>query len=280
MHEKQYKREVSKIAPHPDLINQTKVAMLAEMCTNANSPVNSKNKEKPTMKKSTFRRFGTVAAAFIAVMLFASTAFAAWYLLRPSDVADRVGNTTLSAAFESDTAININSQVVSGENIITLLAVVSGQDITDHPIYSNTGEILHDRTYAVLAIQNVDGSPMPMPASDEFVPFTVSPFVRGVCTLRINAFTMYGGGTSMIYDGVMYILTDFSDVTMFADMGVYLGVNAGIGMGAILDAFDFDQDSGEIALNSGFEGANAIFHLPLDVSLADPVRAGEFLDGM
>jgi len=232
------------------------------------------------MKKTTFRRFGAVAAAFIAVLALATTAFATWHFMRPSQVAEMAGNTALSAAFESNSAININQSVTSDNHVFTLLAVVSGEDISDHPIYNSTGEILRDRTYAILAVQNADGSPMPTPMDADFQPFAVSPFVRGESPLRINAFTMDSGGISMVVDGVMYIIADFTNVTMFANRGVYLGVNSGMMMSDIMNAFNFDEQTGAITANSYFEGINAIFTLPLDASHADPESARQFLDNL
>jgi len=233
--------------------------------------------EKPVMKKSIFRRFGTVAAAALAIMAVTTTVFAAWHFLRPSEVAGRAGDVTLSAAFESESAININQSITSGNHIFTLLAVVSGEDITDHPIYNSTGEILRDRTYAVLAIQAADSSPMPLPMDAEYQPFTVSPFIRGESPQHINAFTMDAGSISMVVDRVMYMIVDFTNVTMFADRGVYLGVNSGMTMSHIQSAFDFNDQTSEITANPNFAGSNAVFRLPFDSSIADPVRAAEIL---
>ncbi|HBD63073.1 MAG TPA: hypothetical protein DC038_01425, partial [Clostridiales bacterium] len=54
-------------------------------------------KEK-TMKKSIIRRFfGTTAAAVLASVFITTTAFAAWYFLKPSEVADKFENRALSA---------------------------------------------------------------------------------------------------------------------------------------------------------------------------------------
>jgi len=239
-----------------------------------------KHKEKPNMKKPIFKSFGTVAAAFLIAMVITTTVFATWYFMRPSEIAEHVGDTALSAAFESDTAININHSITSGDHIFTLLAVVSGEDISDHPIYNSTGEIQSDRTYAVLAIQSADGSPMPSPMDAEYQPFAVSPFIRGENPWRVNAFTMDGGSISMVVDGVMYVIADFTNVTKFADRGVYLGVNTGLMMGNILEAFSLNEQTGEITSTQDFDGSNAVFALPLDESFADPEMAEQFLDNL
>ena len=265
MFDKQYKKEMENIVPNQNLINRTKATML---------------KEKATMKKSIFKSFGVTAAAILALLFVTTTAFAAWHFLRPSEIVEKTENAALSAAFESENAININQSVTSGNHIVTLLAIVSGDDITDHPIYNSTGEILRDRTYAVLAIQNTDGSPMPSPMDAEYQTFAVSPFIRGEATWRINAFTMNSGSINMVVDGIMYVVADFTNLTKFADRGVYLGVNSGLMMGDILDAFEFNEQTGEITANPSFDGTNAIFNLPLDTSLANPEEAERFLENI
>jgi len=238
--------------------------------------------EESNLNKTVIKRpFRFIAAASIALILFAATVFAAVQLLTAGEVADRLGNTTLSAAFESESAININQSITSGDYIFTLLAVVSGEDITDHPIYDRTGEIRSDRTYSILAIQKVDGSSMTLPAEYEYVPFMVSPFVRGQQIWQVNAFTLDGGSITSVIDGIKYIIFDFTNITMFADRGIYLAVNSGgFSMSGLMDAFDFNEQTGRITANPNFDGANVIFELPFDEFLADQERAQRFLDDL
>ena len=244
----------------------------------AHSFAKIEQKEKDIMKKSKVGRLSMVAVV-LTVMILTTSAFAAWHFLRPSEVIDLTGDSALSAAFESGNAININQSITSGEHIFTLLAVASGEDITAHPIYSSGGGILSDRTYAVLAIQNTDGSPMPSPDDDAYEPFMVSPFVRGINPWQANIFTMDGGQHAMVVDGILYIVIDFNDVTMFADRGVYLGVNAGgFSAFALMDAFMFNEQTGEITVNPYASRTTVIFEIPFDPSLADPERAQQFLN--
>ena len=239
-----------------------------------------KIEEKTIMKKPFLKRsFGTIAAVFAAVLVVSTTVFATMHLFRtPSEVIEMTGgNIALTAAFEGETAININQTITSNGRHVTLLAMVSGQDITDHLIYNSTGEVVNDRTYAILAIQNIDGSPMPSPMDADFEPFTVSPFVGGIATWRINAFSMGGGAITIVEDGITYIIADFTNITKFADREVYLGVNSGFGLGAITDAFSFNEATGKIYSNSDFNGTSALFSLPLDSSLGDYDAATQFL---
>ncbi|MCL2353304.1 MAG: DUF4179 domain-containing protein [Defluviitaleaceae bacterium] len=277
--------------PKKDLLSELSQEQLDELLTYTH-PFSQKNidsiknktfkkiEEKTIMKKPFLKRsFGTVAAVFAAALVVATTTFAAMHLLRsPSEVIEIAGgNAALTAAFEGSDAININQTITSNGQAITLLALVSGKDISDHPIYNSTGEILNDRTYAILAIKNLDGSPMPSPMDAAYQPLAVSPFINGKSPWVVNVFSMGGGTISVVEDGIMYIIADFTNITKFADRGIYLGVNTGIGMGNIIDAFTLDEESGTIVTSANFDGSSAVFALPVDPSLAQPERASQFL---
>jgi len=237
---------------------------------------NNLNKEKSViMKKTTIRRsFGTVAAAVIMLMIITTTAFAAWYLLNPSEVAEELGNSKLSAAFAGENAININAAQTAGDYKFTLMSIVSGNDISDSRFYRD-GEIAKGSTYAVLAIQKADGSPMlfeELAAGD--YGFRVGPLVKGYAPWQVF---FARGGSATIVDGVLYYLIDSADISVFADKGVYLHVSTGFpGSGVII----FNEETGELSPNPDFDGINILFDLPLDVSLADPVRAQQYLDDL
>ncbi|PYG88781.1 hypothetical protein LY28_01137 [Ruminiclostridium sufflavum DSM 19573] len=233
-------------------------------------------KEGALLRKPKFKNyFGTAAAVIVAVMLVTTTAFAAWHFLKPEDIAQKTEDYALSAAFESKTAININESKTSGDYIFTLLAVVSGKDITDKPYYKN-GEVQLERTYAVVAIQKADGSQMT--ADEGTHNFFASPLVKGLKPWEVNAATLGGAYVETVTEGVMYRLVECDDITMFADRGLYF---------AICDStficnttFKFNEQTGEIAVNPAYKGASAIFDLPLDKKLADPSKAAELLKGL
>ena len=251
-----YKRMMEQAVPSAALIQKTKYKM---------------KKENPIMIR---RSFSTVVAAVLALFLFSTTAYAAWYFLKPSEVAEKLEDYALSAAFNSETAININQSVTSGDYTFALLAIVSGKDISDQRIIRN-GEILSDRTYSVIAIQNTDGSPMLTFDNPEAEQFYISLYVKGFSPGQINSYMLSGGGTMMVLDGVLYIITDVDDISMFADRGVYLGINTGFSFG---EAFSFNEETGEITPNPKFDGVSVIFDLPLDPSLADSEKAQALLD--
>lgn len=238
-------------------------------------------KEEPVMKQTTFRRsLATAAAAVITILAFTTTAYAAWYFLKPSQVADNLSDKTLSAAFESGSAININESAASGGYVFTLLAVVSGKDITDNPIYNKSGEILNDRTYTVVAVQKEDGSPMPEGKDEaaEIPSFYISPYIKGLKPWQVNAHTLDGGFSETVVDGILYRIIDCNEVMMFADRGIYLGINSGSFYNS--EAFLFDSQTGVLTANRSFDGVSVVFQLPINKSLADPEKAEKFLSAL
>ncbi|GHU35185.1 hypothetical protein FACS1894105_03370 [Clostridia bacterium] len=229
-------------------------------------------KEEPVIMKKHTKKFTLIFAAVIAaVCLTATTAFAAWNLFKPGEIAEMFGGSQLSAAFESESAVNINESVTSGDYIFTLLASVNGVDISDRPYYVN-GEISDDRLYAVVAIQNADGTPMTI---DAFNNFTATPLVKGLEPWKYNIVTLHGGKSGTIADGVLYFIIECDDITTFADKGLYIGVCTDMFISN--GVFNFDEATGEISVNPDYSGASAVFNLPVDKSLADPVKAEQYL---
>jgi len=250
--------------PDPELVQKVKYKQI---------------KEESVLKKTAIRRsFSTVAAAVMAFVLITTTTFAAWYFLKPSEVANKFEDSALSAAFDSETAVNINESITSGDYTFTLLAIVSGKDISNHPVYYS-GDIRSERTYAVVAIQKADGSSMPTTQDDEYgnPSFYVSPYIKGLKPWQVNAHTMKGGYSEMVVDGVMYRILDCDEVTMFADRGVYLGINTG-SIGNHSEAFIFNEQTGELRANPDYDGSSVVFNLPIDKSLADPEKAQQYLE--
>ncbi|MGE4213885.1 MAG: DUF4179 domain-containing protein [Anaerotignaceae bacterium] len=237
-------------------------------------------REESVLKKSTIKRsFSAVAVAVMSLLLITTTAFAAWVFLKPSDVAKKLGDEKLSTAFDGETAVNINESCTSGDYTFTLLAIMSGKDITDHPTYKNE-DVLGDRTYAVVAIAKTDGEPMPTNKDEDYgnQSFYVSPYVKGLKPWQVNAHTMNGGYSETVVDGIMYRMVECDEVTMFADKGVYLGINTGSFFDSA--AFIYDEQIGELNANPDYDGASVVFELPIDKALADPDKAKQYLDSL
>jgi hypothetical protein len=229
-------------------------------------------KEKSViMKNNTMRHSFSAIAVIVAILLTATTVFATWYFLKPSDIADKVGNHTLSAAFESETAININASATSGDYTFTLLAVVTGKDISDMPYYKND-ELQNDRTYAVLAIQKVGDIPFDNQSVDNFF---ASPLIKDTNPAQVNAMSMGGGYSQSIVEGVLYRIVECDNVEIFADRGLYFAVCSGMFYNR--NAFIWNEQTGEIKPNPDSSEASAVFDLPIDKSLANPEKADQYL---
>jgi len=193
-------------------------------------------RELPTMKKSTIRRtFGTALAACLVVLLGGITAYAAMRLRSPAEIANQLGNPSLGLAFESDDNVFINASETSGDYTFTLLSLVSGYALSDGLRYAEGLSL--DRTYLVMAIERVDGLPMPSAADDDFLSFYVSPYIRGYAPWMVNLHTLEGGHHETVINGIRYRLIDMENIKPFAAHGMYIGINTGWSFNR--DAFTF-----------------------------------------
>lgn len=218
----------------------------------------AQKKECTSMKKPI--RIGLIAASLAAAL--AVTASAALLWLTPKDVAERVQNPALAAAFESEDAVTINQTQTVGGYDVTLLGLVSSEGL-------DAVDADQEQTYAVLAYTRTDGGDI-----TEDWPLTVSPVISGCAPWQVNAWTLGGGVTSFAENGVFYYLFGCDTLEPFADHTVSLAVYPGTHVSPSSDQF-LMEDDGTIAFRDGQEGV--LFRLPLDESKADPAKAAEFL---
>lgn len=211
----------------------------------------------------------------ILTLLMSFSVYAAWKLLGPDEVAQELGDNSLAIEFQSEDAIVINETVTSGGYNISFLGVVSGADLSDFK--GSAEEIFPDRTYAVVAISMEDGSPMPSTSDDEYrdIKFFVSPLIKGETPWWCNIVTMHGSYTETVIDGIMYRLIECDDLEIFADRGLYLCVSNTYFYD--IDAYNYNEETGEITSNPEYDGVNVLFDLPLDSSMADPEKAEKYL---
>lgn len=237
-------------------------------------------KETKTMDMKKVRRIP--AAAFAAVLVLGAgsvTAYASWKYLTPDKITQSLNDSKLTEAFQSKDAVMINeSQTMAGYRV-TLLGVVSGKDISKYESGSN-GQVLHDRTYCVTAIEKADGTPMPRTSEDAYSDqsFLISPLIKGYDPAKFNVFWMNGAYTEFVENGIMYRLTECDDVEIFADHGLYLCVSDGPFYNQ--EAYHYEEATGEISRNEDYDGLNMLFQLPLDTAKADPAAAAEYLKKM
>jgi hypothetical protein len=95
----------------------------------------------------------------------------------------------------------------------------------------------------------------------------------------VNIASMDGGYADNVSDGILYRIIECDNVEMFADRGLYLAVCTG-GPFYNGDAFIRNERTGEIAANPNFDGASAVFDLPLDAKLADHAKAEQYLESL
>lgn len=240
-----------------------------------NQKIINKIKENNIMKPVRRRKVSAALIAAVITLAVSVTAFAAWHLLNPTQVAGRLEDKALAQAFESKDAIEINESVTSGGYNFTLLGIVSGKGLSNFK--SSAEEIHPERTYAVVSIAKQDGSKMPDTNDEEYgqVPFFISPLVKGQKPWRVNIASMNGGYSEFVIDGVMYRLIECDGVEKFADRGLYLCISTSGFYD--LNAFNYDEATGEVSLNNDYKGANALFDLPIDVKKANHEQAEEYL---
>ena len=139
-----YRRAFDSLPFSPDFQDRTE-ALLLEW-------VNRQEQEEATMNRKFFRR-PAVLAAVIAVLIISVSAAAV--LLSPSQVAEEVNDPLLAEAFQSEGAVLLNESVESEGYRITLSGLVSGAGLSR---WAEDAE--EDRTYAVVSLAAVDGTPL------------------------------------------------------------------------------------------------------------------------
>lgn len=219
-------------------------------------------KEIPVMKKTRNMLFAACLAAALIV-----SAAAAVHLLTPKEVAAFQGDETLSAAFEGEDAIILDQTAECGEYTFRLAGMVSGAGLS-----SFCEDVDEDRSYLVVSRARTDGTPIQKPSITDY---TITPLVAGYLPWQVNIWTLGGGVSAFLRDGIVYYIYEFDSVEMFADHTVYLAVYEG-GRSPSTEVFTQDAD-GTISYNPDFTAPHAIFEVPLDASKADPAAVDEFM---
>ena len=236
----------------------------------------NKNFKKSSVKSW---KHAAVAAAAIAVTMVSSiTAYAAWRYFSAKDVAAEIADNRLAQEFEQNNWMDECETQTYGNYDITLLGIVSGDEISSHLSKTDSGEIDGDKTYMAVAIANSDGTPMPDSSKTDEEQFYVSPYIEGLDPARYNASVLGGNNTLFVSDGIQYRMLETDNIECFADRKIYIGVSEG-------EAYDdkayvYDSVSGDISRNESYEGVNALFTLSIDSNLADQKRAAEVIAAM
>lgn len=224
-------------------------------------------KERTNMSFGKTKKIAVLIAACAA--LLAVSVSAAVLLLPPADVAERHNQPLLAEAFNSPDAISINETVETGDYAVTLLGLVSGENLD---VLNQDLDAAH--TYSVLALRRLDGEPLTNQNFD-FISYTMTPLVAGYSPTAVNNWTLNAGASGSAVEGVYYYLLDTASIEMFADRTVYMAFYEG---GAPSNSIFSVADDGAISFAEDFEGVQALFTLPLDPAKADPAAADAFVE--
>lgn len=225
--------------------------------------------EDLNMKQSHKKISAALVFAAAAICLLGTGVFAAHQYLSAQQAAATLGHTKLAQKLQNSGAMS--ETVTDGEYKATVLGTATGANIME--FQSSINDISPERTYAVIAVEKTDGTSMTY--DDELL---VTPLISGLTPWQYNIYTMNGGSTSKVIDGVLYRIIEFDNIEYFADRPIYIGVVSD----AFIDnqTFNFDEKTGKISANNEFNGTNILFELKLDPSKANPQKAEEYLKAL
>ena len=216
-------------------------------------------------KHRSIRRTALLAAVIIC--LIGTTALAALRLMSAREVADALGDEKLSQYFEEQGTAS--PTVTDGDYKATVLGIATGENLSKFE--SSAWELFPERTYAVVAVERTDGSPMTL---DD--PILVTPLIEGLSPWEYNIFTMNGGYSADIIGGVLYRIIEFDSIELFADRSIYMAVLSEMFINN--KAYSYDEKTGAITPREDYGGTNLLIRLNLDKSKADPAKAAEYLE--
>ncbi|MDO5423651.1 MAG: hypothetical protein Q4F41_08000 [Eubacteriales bacterium] len=234
-------------------------------------------KEMETMTKKT-KRIPAAAAGICILLLGSVTALAAWEHLNPAQVAEHLEDTELAEAFQREDALYLDETQAFSDYKVTLLGAAAGKDLSSFLAEDDQGKTLDDMLYTVVAIEKTDGTPMPAAGDAGYEPFFVSSYISGLNPAQYNAMTMGGVYQEFVQEGILYRLFEISNLEIFADRTVYVGVSTGTFYDS--EAYSYDEASGLLSRNESYDGVNALFTLPLDTAKADAEAANAFLENL
>lgn len=204
------------------------------------------------------RSMKTVAIAAATAVILVISATAAVVLLSPKEVASHLEDPVLAAAFGSKGSVLIDQTAESEGYTFTLAGLVSGAGISEY-----AQDVDSTRTYAMVTMAHTDGTPL----DSANLETNFTPLISGYAPWIVNSWTLGGGYSSFVQNGVAYYLFECESLEIFADHTVYLAAFQGLSPSA---EFFLLNDDGSISFADGVQGPHAIFTLPLNPAKADP----------
>lgn len=210
-------------------------------------------------KHPSFKKTALICAAVLC--LLATTAFAAFHYLSAREVANTFGEPELAKLFEESGAAP--QTITDGKYRMTLLGLTTGENLNHFE--SSDWEVIDERTYAVVAVEKADGTPMT--PEDQVM---VTPLISGEMPWACNIYTLAGGHTEQIIDGVLYRIIETNSLEAFAHRTVYMAVYEDF-VPPSAEIFTMKED-GSIAFNEAYTGARALFEIPMDKMMLENPR--------
>lgn len=230
-------------------------------------------KEVNTMKK---RRIASIAAtAAVCVLAVSTTAVAAVKYLSKEEIVSEIGNGDVGEAINGEEALELNETLEAGDYRFKLYAAATKEALSKSGLADET--VSDGGTYVILAIERIDGAPMPDTSSDEYgnIEFFVSPLIQGLEPWQYNMASMGGSYSTTVKDGVLYRIMECDDIALFADRRIYLCITDTTFYPT--EAYNYNETEGTITRNESYEGINLLMDLPLDKGRADEAKALAYL---
>ena len=222
--------------------------------------------EEITMTKKKFNLKKSILLAAAIICIIGTTVFAAIHFLTPEEVAQNFGDFKLADSFK-DSNHDIKT-LTDGKYNASLLGVVSGGNLSDFK--GSAWDIIPERTYAVVAVEKTDKTPMTIGE-----PIMVTPLIQGLKPWEYNIAAMHGSYTENVIDGVLYRIIEMDSIECFADQKIYMAVTDSMFISN--EHFAIDENSGEITAKEEYRGTNILFELVVDKSKANPEKAAQYL---
>ena len=230
-------------------------------------------KEVNGMKK---RKIASMAAAAaVCVLAISTTAVAAVKYLTKEEIVSEIGNGSVGDAIGGEEALELNETLEAGDYRFKLYTAATKEALAGSGL---ADEMEKDGgTYVILAVERLDGTPMPDTSSEEYnqITFFVSPLIQGLEPWQYNMASMGGSHSTTVKDGVLYRIIECDDIALFANRNIYLCITDTAFYPT--EAYQYNETDGTITRNEDYEGINLLMDLPLDKSRADETKARAYL---
>ena len=137
----------------------------------------------------------------------------------------------------------------------------SGKSLSEYIKKDAPGKVNNNTTYIVTSIESAAGSKLPIPSYKDYIENDMKiPFVRGINQSALYIYTIGGGYSEIVENGVQYRILECDTIEMFADKGVYLAICDNNSFNTL---YNYNKTTGGITPSKEYEGLNLLFDLPL-----------------